>query len=149
MAEDSGDRFPEGGGKAGYEVGYGKPPQSTRFRPGQSGNPRGRRKDRRNFKTYLHEELETKVTVTKDGRQRTMMKVQLIATQLVNTAVKGDLKSIEYLMRLLDLMNPSGDVAQGDKMLTEEQRRMLMTLFPLIDTEHDKNGKDGGNADSQ
>jgi len=26
----------------GYEVGYGKPPLQTRFRKGQSGNPRGR-----------------------------------------------------------------------------------------------------------
>ncbi len=27
-----------------YEVGYGKPPSRTRFRSGQSGNPRGRPK---------------------------------------------------------------------------------------------------------
>ena len=27
-----------------YKVGYGKPPVATRFRPGQSGNPNGRRK---------------------------------------------------------------------------------------------------------
>lgn len=26
----------------GYEVGYGKPPKSTRFKKGQSGNPGGR-----------------------------------------------------------------------------------------------------------
>ena len=26
---------------AGYEVGYGKPPVATRFKPGQSGNPKG------------------------------------------------------------------------------------------------------------
>lgn len=29
---------------ADYEVGYGKPPTSTRFKPGESGNPRGRPK---------------------------------------------------------------------------------------------------------
>ena len=27
-----------------YEVGHGKPPKETRFKPGQSGNPRGRPK---------------------------------------------------------------------------------------------------------
>ena len=27
-----------------YEVGYGKPPQATRFQPGKSGNPKGRPK---------------------------------------------------------------------------------------------------------
>jgi hypothetical protein len=28
--------------KDDYDVGYGKPPQNTRFKKGQSGNPRGR-----------------------------------------------------------------------------------------------------------
>jgi hypothetical protein len=28
----------------GYEVGYGKPPQSTQFKKGKSGNPKGRPK---------------------------------------------------------------------------------------------------------
>ena len=30
--------------KRDYEIGYGKPPKQTRFKPGQSGNPRGRPK---------------------------------------------------------------------------------------------------------
>ena len=30
-----------------YEVGYGKPPQATRFQPGKSGNPKGRPKGSR------------------------------------------------------------------------------------------------------
>ena len=29
---------------ADYEVGYGRPPKNSQFKPGQSGNPRGRRK---------------------------------------------------------------------------------------------------------
>ena len=32
-----------------YEVGYGKPPHHTRFKPGVSGNPRGRPKDAKNL----------------------------------------------------------------------------------------------------
>ena len=31
---------------ASYGVGYGKPPKSGRFRPGVSGNPRGRPKSK-------------------------------------------------------------------------------------------------------
>jgi hypothetical protein len=34
-----------------YDVGYGKPPVQTRFRKGQSGNPKGRGKGSRNFAT--------------------------------------------------------------------------------------------------
>jgi hypothetical protein len=32
-----------------YEVGYGKPPKSTRFQPRQSGNPSGRSKARASY----------------------------------------------------------------------------------------------------
>jgi hypothetical protein len=35
-----------------YEVGYGKPPRHTRFKSGQSGNPRGRPPPEQ--KTYRH-----------------------------------------------------------------------------------------------
>jgi hypothetical protein len=144
------DELPaDGGDDRNYEVGYGKPPRAHRFKPGRSGNRNGRRKGTRNLKTHLHEELETKVTVTKDGKRRTMTKGQLMATQLVNNAVKGHLKSIEFLFRLLDVMNPSGDATQGGKTLTEEQRRMLTTFFPLSDTVQDKDAKECGNDDTQ
>ena len=39
-----------------YEVGYGRPPIESRFQPGQSGNPKGRRKRQRNLKTVVQED---------------------------------------------------------------------------------------------
>jgi hypothetical protein len=39
-----------------YDVGYGRPPVSTRFQPGQSGNPRGRPKESKNRRPALSEE---------------------------------------------------------------------------------------------
>src|SRR5437868_239041 len=41
---------------APYDVGYGKPPASTRFKPGQSGNPKGRPRGAKNRRPALHEE---------------------------------------------------------------------------------------------
>ncbi|QFT92868.1 hypothetical protein FIU86_08430 [Roseovarius sp. THAF9] len=40
-----------------YEVGYGRPPESGRFRKGQSGNPAGRRAEQERFASVLREEL--------------------------------------------------------------------------------------------
>jgi hypothetical protein len=39
-----------------YEVGYAKPPLETRFKKGQSGNPRGRPRGTRNKLPALNEE---------------------------------------------------------------------------------------------
>jgi len=46
-----------------YRVGHGGPPLETRFRPGQSGNPRGRPKGSKNTRTLLQEKLSEKVRV--------------------------------------------------------------------------------------
>ena len=43
MTQERGDDDPEVEA-APYEVGYGKPPKATRFKPGKSGNPGGRPK---------------------------------------------------------------------------------------------------------
>jgi len=40
-----------------YEVGYGRPPVHARFRPGQSGNPKGRPKGSRNKRTAMAEQI--------------------------------------------------------------------------------------------
>jgi hypothetical protein len=44
----------------GYQVGYGRPPQHTRFKRGQSGNPRGRRPGQPNMKTAIQRVLTAK-----------------------------------------------------------------------------------------
>ena len=45
MSDDATDRD--------YDVGYGKPPKATRFRKGQTGNPKGRPKTSKNVGTML------------------------------------------------------------------------------------------------
>ena len=54
--------------KRDYEVGRGKPPVDSRFRKGQSGNPRGPRP--KNLPALLVEALNEKVVVTIDGERR-------------------------------------------------------------------------------
>lgn len=81
------------------EVGYGRPPHATRFKPGQSGNARGRPKGVKNQATLIREFMQQKVTVkSKTGRVRKVTIQQGLIQLLGEKALKGDLKSIQYLM---------------------------------------------------
>jgi hypothetical protein len=61
-----------------YEVGYGKPPRHTRFKPGRSGNPRGRPSGSKNLSTLLNEALNEPVIVAENGGQRKISKRRAI-----------------------------------------------------------------------
>ena len=64
-------------GESDYKVGYKKPPLHTRFKKGQSGNPRGRPKGSKNFSTLLAEALNEPVIVAEDGKRRRISKREL------------------------------------------------------------------------
>ena len=128
--------------KRDYEVGYGKPPKRTQFQPGQSGNPKGRRKGSGNFNGYVQHALSERISFTQDGRRQNITKLQLIATQLVNSAVKGNLKSIEFLLRLMDLMGTATDSSGHSQALSESMRHKLLEFF--ADAGKDTSGNDNG-----
>jgi hypothetical protein len=86
----------------GYEIGYGKPPINSRFKLGQSGNPKGKSKGSKNFKTILTDELDVKIEVTENGRKIKASKRELIVKTMVNKAAKGDHKAATEVFRQED-----------------------------------------------
>ena len=95
-----------------YQVGRGKPPKHTRFRPGQSGNPRGRPKGAKNFRTILEAALSERVVVKDNGRQRSYSKLEVIIRQNVNKAAGGEIKHTALLYKQLSMhLSGSEDAA--------------------------------------
>jgi vacuolar-type H+-ATPase catalytic subunit A/Vma1 len=84
-----------------YEVGYGKPPLHTRFRRGQSGNPRGRPAESRNLATLVNEALNEPVLVVENGGRRKISKREAIIKQLVNRSAKADWRAIKTLLDIV------------------------------------------------
>lgn len=84
-----------------YEVGYGKPPQQTRFQKGTSGNPTGRRRGSLNLATTLNQALKKKMTVTEDGRRKTITTLEAAIKVLINKALKGDARALQQLLAAL------------------------------------------------
>lgn len=83
-----------------YVVGYGRPPVHSRFKPGQSGNAKGRPAGTANMNTLIEKALVEKVTVTDAGRRRKISKGEVIAKQIVNKAASGDLQAARLLLQL-------------------------------------------------
>ena len=81
-----------------YDVGYKCPPKHTRFQPGQSGNPAGRRKNVRNFKTDLMEELREMIVIRENGRERKISKQRAFIKALVAAAIKSDVRAINAVV---------------------------------------------------
>jgi hypothetical protein len=69
-------------------VGYKRPPDHTRFRPGRSGNPAGRPKRRPSFRAVLLAELAA--TMPGKDPDRAGSKLQALVRTLVDSAIAGD-----------------------------------------------------------
>jgi len=111
--------------KNDYEVGYQKPPKATRFAKGQSGNPSGRPKGKKNWATALHEALEEKVTIVENGQKRQVTKLDAAMKQLINSAATGDKPSMRLLMQLVPNMEAIITKA-GIVPLSSEQDRVVL-----------------------
>lgn len=83
---------------AEYDVGYKKPPKSTQFQPGRSGNKKGRPKGIKNFHTILQNELDAIISIIENGERRSFSKKEVFLKTLVNNAIKGDPRSSTMLL---------------------------------------------------
>jgi len=97
-----------------YEVAYGKPPRHTRFKRGQSGNPRGRPSGAKNLSRLLNEALNEPVVVTENGGRKRISKRQATFKQLVNEAAKGNWRALKLLVDILQ------DIERRTEPQTEE-----------------------------
>jgi hypothetical protein len=103
----------------GYEVGYGRPPKSTQFKRGESGNPSGQRKARASFAVLVRLELDKTITLGRGDNARTMTKRQLVAARLRKAIKAGDIEAIKLAM-LID-----ADHASEEPIDRETQNRLF------------------------
>jgi hypothetical protein len=114
--------------KRDYEVGYGKPPRHTRFKPGQSGNPRGRPSGSKNLKTLLSDALNELVVVAENGGRRKITKRQAIITQLVNQSAKADWRAVKILLDILQAIEARTETASVESSFGPADEKVLEQL---------------------
>lgn len=90
------ERSPE----AAYDVGYKKPPIHGRFKPGQSGNPKGRPKGAKGLNTIVREYLGAKVPVRTPNGVKKISKIEAVFQKTIEKAFSGDQRAQRELMKL-------------------------------------------------
>jgi hypothetical protein len=132
--------------KSDYPVGYGKPPQKTRFEKGKSGNPSGRVKGSENVSKLLLQALSEPVTVNENGERKRITKGEAMIKQLVNKGASGDARSIQLLLAemrsRLESSHDHSEEAKGHLLmlerLTVEERIELRRLITKAQGDSDQ-----------
>lgn len=115
----------------GDAVGYGKPPVNTRFKKGQSGNPKGRRKATLNPATVLARALRERVVINENGRRKTVTKWEAATKQVANKAASGDLGAVKLVSMLLqNFEGQSGN--RATPALDGEDQKVAMRMLERL-----------------
>jgi hypothetical protein len=121
------------------KVGYCNPPEHSRWKPGQSGNRKGRPKSTKSEPTDVAAILDEPLTVRKAGASERMSAFEVGVRQLVKRALnKNDLKAILEFVRLCEshgLIAPAQPLEQSGGVLVvpwdwDEWRPMFEKLGP-------------------
>jgi hypothetical protein len=86
--------------RKGTERNYRKPPKASQFKPGRSGNPKGRPKGVQNFEIDLQETLRAPVEIKNADGIRTISTQKALLRTLAEKALDGDTRANQHLINL-------------------------------------------------
>lgn len=118
----------------GDETGYGKPPINTRFKKGQSGNPKGRPKGSRSFTSSIQRALRERVVINEGGRRKSVTKLEAALKQIANKAASGDAVTLRLLIPLMQFMEQRSSDPPTPVELDEGDEKLVMRLLQRFET---------------
>ncbi len=127
----------------GYEVGKGKPPKSTQFKPGQSGNAKGRPKGRRNMATEIEEILTAPVPISENGRKRKVTSRMAALMKLRKKALEGDGRALDRYLELALAHAADEAAAAGERTLSGHEEEILARFIAAVAPPPERLGQAG------
>jgi Family of unknown function (DUF5681) len=111
----------------GQSLGYGRPPLHSRFKPGQSGYPKGRAKQSRNMRTIVRQVLNEKMQIRENGRMRRVSALEALIRLTLARCLKGDAKAVASLIAIMRQSGygPDRDEASADLLEIVDSKAIL------------------------
>lgn len=103
------------------------PPKHTQFKPGTSGNPKGRPRGSRNFKTVLQHELDDRVQIRENGKVKRVAKLDAAVKTNIAKTIQGDPRHTAILMKSIEKLE--GTAGQAPSSISDEQRREILQRY--------------------
>ena len=98
-----------------YKIGFGKPPKSTQWQKGQSGNPEGRPKRKSDYIAgYARILSEPVKAMQPDGKTITLDSLEAAYVQLCRKALKGDNAALFQAIKIMLDILPEGGKAETE-----------------------------------
>lgn len=111
-------------------IGYRRPPRHSRWIKGQSGNPRGRVRGSRNFKTELASELREVIQVKEGGTPKRMSKQRALVKALVTRAIQGESGAMAHLLKLIQQLEQVDRT--GTKSVGSEDQKLIENYLKRV-----------------
>jgi hypothetical protein len=95
------------------DIGHGRPPKKSQFKPGVSGNPKGRPKRKpADVSEIIKNTLNAPIQIRNQGRTKTVTRTEVGLKKLVDNAVRGDLTAAATLLQVRTEVSRHGDVGR-------------------------------------
>ena len=107
------------------QIGYRQPPRHSQFKPGQSGNAKGRPKGARNFRTDVRDTLKRLVKIRSGGKSFRMSTQEALLIRLLDGALNDDPRARDRLLILAQRYNDGEDEFVTADNLTADDQEIL------------------------
>jgi hypothetical protein len=104
-----------------YSVGHKRPPQHTRFKAGQSGNPKGKAIGTLNLKNDLEQEFSERIPIREGDRSFRISKLRALLKATMAKGVNGDIRAANILFQLfLKTITPNEEPAGTADVISDD-----------------------------
>lgn len=112
-------------------VGYKSPPIGTRFRPGQSGNPRGRTKATTSFYDDVSDIFSRPVTGQIAGKSVTVSTPKAMFRGLCRKALRGDRTAMKTVIEFISILAPAPGTELDENGMSAELKAKICKVAKI------------------